>query len=357
MKILLVDDDSFVLEGLKSMLNWDSFDGNLVGEASNGDEGLKMALANHPDVIISDIVMPVMDGLEMSRLISQQLQGIHIFLLSGHDEFEYAQKAIQYGVQNYILKPVNRSKIIQLEQNLIKINNSKQYKQVLYKNILNTTKANEILYALKVGNNEYFNELFHSKLFYEMIKSEDVVNVCMWMINLLYDFLEKMNIENQVIQSSKQHIIEEILALQNGNAKIEVVSQKYFDVIQNVNIVKNTNTESLIILAKQIASKSFMKPFFNIAYLANQINVSVPYLSTLFKNSEGINISVYITSLRIEHAKEMLRNPSNSVADIASSIGYADQHYFAKLFKKNTSYTPTEFRNLFIRGNSSSLTI
>ena len=124
-KILLVDDQQIVLDGLKKQLNWSRFNGLICGCVSDGAEAINFLQTCRPDVIISDIKMPHMDGIELARQISESpiLSGIPVILLSGYREFEYAKSAMQYHVQHYILKPVTRQKLEQLEdilQNYIK---------------------------------------------------------------------------------------------------------------------------------------------------------------------------------------------------------------------------------------------
>lgn len=129
MNILLIDDEKYAVEGLISMLDWKRFEGTLTGTASNGKDALELIELSPPDVIISDIKMPVMDGLELAKEIFSRNWEIKLILLSAHGEFTYAQKAIQYGVTDYILKPVTRQKLQDLEELLLRINQEKKIQQ------------------------------------------------------------------------------------------------------------------------------------------------------------------------------------------------------------------------------------
>ena len=106
MKVILVDDDALALEGITHMLHWDRFGGELVGCATNGQEAVALLHEHHPDVVISDIRMPVMDGLQMLEA-SMGKYDFNAILLSGYSDFEYAKKAIHLGVNDYLLKPVD----------------------------------------------------------------------------------------------------------------------------------------------------------------------------------------------------------------------------------------------------------
>ena len=120
MKVLLVDDEIFAVRGLNSMLHWEAFHGELAGTAANGEEAMEYMAATPPDVIISDIKMPRMDGLKLAELIHAQSPATRMILLSGHGEFEYARQALKYDVADYILKPITREKVNQIENLLIK---------------------------------------------------------------------------------------------------------------------------------------------------------------------------------------------------------------------------------------------
>ena len=121
MKVLLVDDDPLALEGIQRMLHWESFGGELAGCAASGEEALALLEATHPDVVISDIRMPGLDGLDLARHIHEHFPYTRMILISGHGEFSYAQQALQYQVTDYLLKPITRAKLNSLEERLTAI--------------------------------------------------------------------------------------------------------------------------------------------------------------------------------------------------------------------------------------------
>ena len=111
MKVFLVDDEIVVREGIRESFPWDDTPYTLVGEAPDGEMALPMIRDTNPDIVITDIKMPFMDGIELCRTLRGQMPWIGIIVLSGYDEFEYARRCIQLGVREYLLKPINAEEL------------------------------------------------------------------------------------------------------------------------------------------------------------------------------------------------------------------------------------------------------
>ncbi|MFZ5825839.1 MAG: response regulator [Bacillota bacterium] len=104
-RLMLVDDKPGVIAGLKQLGNWEEMGVTLVGEAFNGEQALRVAEAQQPDLVITDIRMPIMDGLELARRLLDRRPATKVIVLTGHDEFEYARAALKLGAVEFLLKP------------------------------------------------------------------------------------------------------------------------------------------------------------------------------------------------------------------------------------------------------------
>ena len=111
LKIFLVEDESIVREGLRDNIPWQQYGYKFVGEASDGEMALPLIQKMRPDVLLTDIKMPFMDGLSLSRIVHQEFPETKIIIISGYDDFEYARQAIALGVEQYLLKPITRANL------------------------------------------------------------------------------------------------------------------------------------------------------------------------------------------------------------------------------------------------------
>lgn len=115
LKVLLVDDEPFILQGLKILIDWEQEGFEVVKTAANGEEALEYLRGEQVDLIIADIKMPVVTGLELlEKIRREKISDAHFVILSGYADFEYARKAIRYDCTDYILKPVDREELLKV---------------------------------------------------------------------------------------------------------------------------------------------------------------------------------------------------------------------------------------------------
>ncbi|NLC74183.1 MAG: response regulator, partial [Clostridiales bacterium] len=112
-KVLFVDDEVLTREAIAAKTPWNEAGFTLIGTAENGKDAIEFMERERPDLLITDIYMPVMDGLELSRYVSINYPDMKIMILSGYDEFEYAKQALKCGVCEYMLKPITSAELIE----------------------------------------------------------------------------------------------------------------------------------------------------------------------------------------------------------------------------------------------------
>lgn len=112
-KVFLVEDEMVIRRGIKNSIDWEKEGYIFCGEASDGELAYPMIIKEKPDILITDIRMPFMDGLELCKLVKKELPNIKILILSGYDEFDYAKEAIRLGITEYLLKPISSGKLLE----------------------------------------------------------------------------------------------------------------------------------------------------------------------------------------------------------------------------------------------------
>nr|WP_300656840.1 response regulator [uncultured Acetatifactor sp.] len=347
-KILLVDDHQFVLDGLKEQLNWARFHGSLCGCVSDGVQALEFLRSCRPDAIISDIRMPHMDGIELARQIDQSplLSGIPVILLSGYREFEYAKSAMQYHVNHYILKPVTRQKLQALEDILTQLYETREASRRKMEDMTDSNYPLEIAQALQKHDVSAIEDFFQSSLYRGCMEDKSSCDIMgSWLIALLYDYLAKIHFTPQALYISKEHTLKAWYALPNPASKANYLEELYFDILHLLLAQKSDNTSALYRYALQYIDAHYTDPDFSISAMADEMNITLSWLSTLFKQGAGKNLNSYVTEKRLEQACELLRSPQHSIGEIAHLCGYEDAGYFSSLFRRKTGMNPTEYRN------------
>ncbi len=217
-KIFLVDDEVIVRHGIRDCINWEQTDFVFSGEAPDGEFALPLIMEIKPDILITDIKMPFMDGLELSQVVRKNMPWVKIIILSGHDEFGYAREAMRIGVTEYLLKPVTADDLLEsLEKVKALIINEKKERE-------NAEKIKKQL----AENAPLFRDKFLNELLLGMVPPVEVIDNC-----------EKLNIN--II--SKFYIVE-ILELEMSQK--DASGGEYTEVLQAETLIDNIvskNTE------------------------------------------------------------------------------------------------------------------
>ena len=126
-KVFLVEDEIVVREGIRKNIQWEQYGFLYAGDAPDGELALPLIRQIQPDLLITDIKMPFMDGLALSELVRKELPRTKIVIISGYDDFAYAQQAIRMGVEQYLLKPIE--KMVELLVELQKMEAERQQRE------------------------------------------------------------------------------------------------------------------------------------------------------------------------------------------------------------------------------------
>lgn len=166
-KVFLVDDEIVIREGIRNSFPWEKTEYVLVGEAPDGEIALPMIRDTKPDILITDIRMPFMDGLQLCKIVRTQMPWIGIVILSGYDEFEYARQGILLGVKEYLLKPISAEELKQVLDRVSTVLKEEQAER----------ERSESLKIRTEGGKQFIKEKLLSTLYSEDSSESDAVSV------------------------------------------------------------------------------------------------------------------------------------------------------------------------------------
>lgn len=164
---MIVDDEPIIRKGIMTAVDWESIGIQVVGEAANGRDGLAKALMKKPDIVISDIKMPIMDGIKLSTALKEKLPRTKVVFLSGYSDVEYLRQAIKIGAIDYLLKPVSIQELLNL---MVRLKNQIEEEQRDYFNQLQTNQL--LMRNLPWIRNKYINLFINGEITEEEFRNQ-----------------------------------------------------------------------------------------------------------------------------------------------------------------------------------------
>ncbi|SDX95400.1 response regulator [Paenibacillus sp. CF384] len=341
-RILLVDDEPMIKLSMRKIITDTHPDFVIVGDAMDGQEALELAEREQPHVIITDISMPVMGGLELIRAIHEKGWKPEIVILSGYGEFDYAREALRYGVADYILKPIRVSAVKELMVGL--------YEKHREKIECSRTKNNLMLQCLQASGGLF--ELIW-KVDEPGVKAaaEEVVRMI-----LSYELPDEQKKESLLDTAAAiRHQSEERgtpLAFELvWREQLPEMIQDFHDMLLHelgqVRSSRNWGKHSAISEAIAVIQARYADPQFKLDELLSVLNISVTHFYNMFKQETGKSFISYLIEYRIEQAKGLFSQQKQlKTYEVGEQVGYPDYPHFTKLFKKVVGVTPSEYRKL-----------
>lgn len=209
-KVFLVEDEMVIRRGIKNSIDWEKEGYIFCGEASDGELAYPMIIKEKPDILITDIRMPFMDGLELCKLVKKELPNIKILILSGYDEFDYAKEAIRLGVTEYLLKPISSGKLLEALNGVSEsIRREKEDKDLVRKYMEemreNTEHEKQKFFEQMIAGNLSMADALETGKKYEMNLSAGMYNL------LLFRFtLGKENRKSEELLREAEYAIEKL---------------------------------------------------------------------------------------------------------------------------------------------------
>ncbi|MEN2775520.1 response regulator [Acetivibrio clariflavus] len=354
-RVLIVDDDVAVRYMLRRYKGWEPLGFVLGGEASDGREALRKLDKDSYDVVISDIKMPGMDGIEFLSELRNNGNDICVLFLSTHSDFSYAKQGIRLGVFDYLTKPFNDETLSEaLERVKVYLDEKKKQKAIreYTKNSLKNSQA----YYSKNDSKKLVSEIMSGSL--------SAVNLGEQLFEKITKFTEgdlgklAILVENILMEVDEgiYNALPWIKNLENrpSNESFDGKDEKE---LKELFIGHISNWVRLVVKFELHQSDSLMRKIcefvinhveedIKIETIANELYVSRDYIGKLFKQKAGYNLSEYITKVKMEHAKYLISKGQYKNYEICERLGYKKADYFSQLFKSYVGCTPSEYRKV-----------
>ncbi|OKP92364.1 response regulator [Paenibacillus sp. P32E] len=386
MNILVADDERVIREGIMRTIGQISPD-HQVFVAAKAEDAVKIMEEQRIHIVLTDILMPGMSGLEFMKISKRRYPYVKWVVISAHSEFSYAQEAVRLGARDYLLKPIGKSKLLEIITNLtveIEQDNdiSRQGERLKASlRFLREGVFQRLASGLDIGNLDiepFIEDYKHFYMVMVQLDAEDrsirlehfiVENVLSELIELhgrgfvvSYDRQSLLGLITLREDATIQQFQDEVKEHLTHYLKIPFqmihsgLSYDFNTVPQVVKRMREASASQALELepmkgsgekAIDVALHYIKEHFYedlSLEKMASVVFLNPAYFSQLFKQKTGQGYKEYVTSLRLEQAKLLLLNPKLKLAEIAERVGYQDMKHFTQMFRKRYHLTPTEYR-------------
>ena len=387
--ILIVDDEPIVKIALRSILPWEEYGFFICGTAGNGLEALSLVEKQHPDVIITDLKMPGMDGLELIRTLKEKKYPGEILVLSNYEDFDSVRSALLLGAADYLLKiKIQADTLLAcLNKTTEKLQKKAGEKSPVPEETISENR-NRLLLSFFQGDSSiasFIQENRETELGF-MEKNCAICYVTFEKFLSNDAFSISSNLLRDMILDAVQGALQPYILVLNDYSALVVFSQKELTVsqIKVEQLVKKLYNRFTMYqsfapdmpyqenlknyeearkiyqsfhqneghykndVAKTIAyiEENYMHHL-TLASISANVNLSSSYLCRVFKSEVGTSITSYLNNLRIRKAATLIKEQDLSLKEISAMVGIDDQLYFSRLFKKCMGISPSEYGKKF----------
>lgn len=391
-KVLIADDEAIIREGIREAVRWAEHDMEVAAEAEDGEEALQLALRHDIDLLLVDLNMPIVNGIELMKEIRRVLPSCKIVVITGHDEFGYAQESIRLQVSDYLLKPVNPGQLNELigklRTELESEENLRRHMEMASRQLQkNYPLLRERFFLEWIGDGLTEGEIVEQLRFLELPEAvPDKLIVVRWPELIANEPLMEErdrqlllfaieNIASELLEPVERVIFRDQAGLivicvwgtvpEALLSRIESAVQAYLKLSVYLHaepisgglaavaeayrtckakVFKESQLSPIVRRARQALRERFADPEITLEALAMELRVSPVYLSRIIKQELGVTFVALLTRMRIKKAIELLGTTDMPIHEIAAAVGYETQHYFSTAFKKTVGVSPNQYR-------------
>ncbi|MDY3918741.1 MAG: response regulator [Candidatus Limivivens sp.] len=362
LNLVVIDDEKIVVEWVKTVIERSGTEYQVVGSAGNGIRGLAVVRQKKPDIVITDIRIPGLDGLSLIEQTAAELPQTAFIVISGYQDFEYAKRALELQVLDYIDKPLNQEKLFgALKRAAENVAQKRKFHFLLdnqqediqesaricrkiseeFSLILEKESADTVLLFLEGA----LEEIENTGISLEHYKDECAKNIYLAM-EALQERTHGINLSRNAVpyaEVRQLHSFEEVRLY-----TLETIR----DLSSAIRVPKKSPKSRDIKVLLDYIDTHYTQDI-GLSELAELVNMSPANLSIFFKEQVGMSYIKYLTRIRIDRAKDLLRS-GEKASDIGEMVGYNDYRYFSQVFKKLEHMTPSEYRDCIVNTSKKS---
>lgn len=387
-KIMFVDDDAIIRRSIANKIDWKGHGWELVYTARDPMEALDYLKDHEPDIILTDIKMPGMTGIEMASVAKEYYPNVKFVFISGYKDFEYAQQVLKLNAVDYLTKPVEQEQLVQVIEKAERLYQNEKKTQEILKEKYPQLKRNYISKLMRENfqnMDDSFFQAFDLNLnsgmgtvgFVDLSYSEDYlpqevqnkVEAFCTSLEMIYhgsfffcmDNLQIFMIytdsyaDNESAFYKKMEGLEDILNRfvqeQIGGKKATFIYgslmhslNDLYTSYQNALQKINSDVDQLLLEVRKYIEQNYSDCDLSLGKIAEYFNVNHCYLTSIFKKKFDINLYDYIIHVRMENASRLILQSKLKNYEIAEATGYKNPQYFSMSFKKYYNCTVTQYR-------------
>ncbi|TLS51638.1 response regulator [Paenibacillus antri] len=350
--VLIIDDEPWAREAVKALGEWSRLGLTVAGEAEDGAQGLGLIERLKPDIVVTDMRMPGVDGAKLLQAMHERYPTLKMIVMSGYDDFAYLKQAIQSRAVEYMLKPIDPDELNgALERCVRELEEAEQTISTSWRSPLALPDA-VMMERYLLLRQRLFGSLFELNkpgALQALDKLEELLRAAYPdgadgpMLRQIYadglrtlrEFMAEQRVETPVEASRGTP--------KTAEAVVRALAAAYVEAIDRTEASRPSKAKLAIAQVARYIDEHYADPI-TLESIALRFYVSKEHLSRSFKSTTGENVSDYIVRKRIERAMELLAVPGMATKDVARTVGYPELAYFHRIFKKRTGKTPGEYR-------------
>lgn len=359
-RVVIVEDEERIRNGLRKCINWSEMGFEVVGAFEDGESALNYISENPCEVVMTDIMMGAMSGLELIGELKVLDSKLKIIIVSGYSDYSYMKQAIKYKVDDYLLKPVERVELEKVYSALKKELDEEKRDLILQDSFIgpmidlydeknesvNTKKQlpfyKKLIAALNSEDEEQIEAIIAEMMQeYECLTQEEIGDNLKKIYYTIAVEFKKRNID--VIRISEGMFnYNKLPDRSTPQAMEQYIVQSFKCLCQGLKHVEQDYDNDLVENVIDYINRHVMEDIGN-EVIAIKFSVHPSYLCRVFRKKTGEYLADYILRVKVKKTIQLLKTEKYKVAEIAEMMGYSSGNYFSTQFKKYTGYSPSEY--------------